>query len=95
MSDLKKQLKDADEAKQNELIENVIEQLKGGRYRKVEVQHDVVTILTQRNPKVNSRTRPIYQEFVSVVFSVAVKNADVMKKARNFAKDNHLFLQGC
>ena len=61
---LKVQLKAADEKELVELVNGVTEQIRNGRYRKVEVQRDVVTVLSQRRPRVNSVTRPAYQAFI-------------------------------
>ena len=47
---LKVQLKAADEKELVELVNGVTEQIRNGRYRKVEVQRDVVTVLSQRRP---------------------------------------------
>lgn len=43
---LKVQLKAADEKELVELVNGVTEQIRNGRYRKVEVQRDVVTVLS-------------------------------------------------
>ena len=62
---LKVQLKAADEKELVELVNGVTEQIRNGRYRKVEVQRDVVTVLSQRRPRVNSVTRPAYQASIT------------------------------
>ncbi len=87
---LKNQLKSANEQELVELISGVTEQVRNGRYRKVEVQRDVVTVLSQKRPRVNSVTRPAYQAFVYNVSGAASKNLEVMRKVRAFAKENNL-----
>ncbi len=92
MEKLKDQLEMADDEILVLLINNVTEEIRSGRYRKVEVQRDVVTILAQRRPRVNSVTRSAYQAFVNNVFVAASKNQDVMRRVREFAKVNRLSL---
>lgn len=92
MDNLKKNLKAATDAELVELINSVNNELRNGRYRKVEVQRDVITVLSQRKPRVNAMTREVYQSFVFNVAGVASKNQDVMKRVKNFAKDNGLSL---
>lgn len=87
---LKNQLKAADEKGLVTIIEQVTKDVSDGRYRKVEVQHDVVTVLSQKRPRVNSKTRKAYQQFLYQVMGAASKNLDVMKKIRLFSKDNNL-----
>lgn len=87
---LKVQLKAADEKELVELVNGITEQIRNGRYRKVEVQRDVVTVLSQRRPRVNSVTRPAYQAFIYNVSGAASKNQEVMRKARAFAKEHNL-----
>ncbi len=87
---LKAQLKSANEKELADLIMGVSEQVRHGRYRKVEVQRDVVTILAQKRPRVNSYTRSAYQSFVYNVGSAASKNQEVMRKLRSFAKEYNL-----
>lgn len=86
----KAQLKEADEKVLVGLINSVNEQLMLGRYRKVDVQRNVVTVLSQRKPRVNAVTRDAYQAFINNVCGVAAKNQEVMKKVRTFAKANNL-----
>ena len=86
----KSQLKDADERTLAVLINSVNEQLLLGRYRKVDVQRNVVMVLSQRKPRVNAVTRDAYQAFIYNVCGVAAKNQEIMKKARTFAKANNL-----
>ena len=50
----------------------------------------VVTVLSQRRPRVNSVTRPAYQAFIYNVSGAASKNQEVMRKARAFAKEHNL-----
>lgn len=90
MGNLKNQLKAANESELVSLINNVTEQIRNGRYRKVEVQRDVVTVLSQRKPRVNAVTREVYQAFIYNVCGAASKNQDVMKRVRTFAKENGL-----
>lgn len=92
MENLKNQLKNADDRELASIVNNLTEQIRSGRYRKVEVQRDVVTVLAQRKPRVNSVTREAYQAFVKNVCSAAAKNQDVVRRARAFAKDNKLEL---
>ncbi len=89
-NNLKNQLKNADDRELASIVNNLTEQIRSGRYRKVEVQRDVVTVLAQRKPRVNSVTREAYQAFVKNVCSAAAKNQDVVRRARSFAKDNRL-----
>ena len=90
MENLKSQLKSATIKELVDLVNNVTEQIRNGRYRKPEVQHDVITVLTQRKPRVNAQTRNAYQAFISHVTGAASKNQDVMRRVRTFAKENGL-----
>lgn len=90
MDNLKDQLKAASESELVALVNNVTEQLRSGRYRKVEVQRDVITVLSQRKPRVCAATRSAYQSFIYNVCGVAAKNQDVLKRAKNFARANGL-----
>lgn len=86
---VKDQLKGADEATVVKLVQEVADRVKTTRPEKW--KHDVVGVLSQKRPLVNSKTRAAYQEFVYIVCASTERvNSELFGKAREFASGNGL-----
>ena len=71
-------------------VSEITQQLCSGKYERV--RHDVIRALTDKKVPMNKETKPTYQSFVFSVCTVAknVKNTDLLKRTREFAKTHNL-----